>query len=497
MITTGTLLLSGSVQGQGAPRQPIQRTPRPITAPVYSLEGTLDLATGLFTRTRSVTASDDHKQEVYDNTCSTGLYVGQLPAGPGGTGSSRAELFGDYGAIPSTQFSGGGGLGDAFCSDGCSDDYDITQFEIAWCQLAAPPTGAIIELNFWPPPNQSCVLGTALGNNPTGGVHPPATTNVISATLTGLPRNNQIGTLACYSLNVFLNSPPCTVPGGFNLLGSNTFAPGVSAGDKFAWSFTIPTTTGADGPILAGDISGGSVCTPCEGAIWQVGGQTTNQGTGAGQDGTLFAETYGGTVVPSSSDCYIFGGANPPSGLHLELFAHSPCVIPLHEYCFPGGSFCDAFDGSLASCPCGPGNAASGCDNANPPMQGGGTLGGVKMVALIQQTTPNNHATMQSTGFPTGSTPGGVLFRNNGIDPSSPVVFGDGIRCVDATASPTTFVRLGGAGAVGGTMISTFGHGAMAGTGSFFYQLWYRSTPPSFCDPMAGFNFSNGVALAW
>jgi hypothetical protein len=46
-------------------------------------------------------------------------------------------------------------------------------------------------------------------------------------------------------------------------------------------------------------------------------------------------------------------------------------------------------------------------------------------------------------------------------------------------------------------MINTFGHGAMAGTGSFFYQLWYRSTPTSFCDPAAGFNLSNGISLDW
>jgi hypothetical protein len=46
-------------------------------------------------------------------------------------------------------------------------------------------------------------------------------------------------------------------------------------------------------------------------------------------------------------------------------------------------------------------------------------------------------------------------------------------------------------------MTNTFGHGAMAGTGTFFYQLWFRSTPTSYCDPTAAFNLSNGTFLDW
>ena len=89
------------------------------------------------------------------------------------------------------------------------------------------------------------------------------------------------------------------------------------------------------------------------------------------------------------------------------------------------------------------------------------------------------------------------MFRNTSIDPGSPVVFGDGLRCVDAASSPGTLVRIGGAVATGGTMTNSFGHGTMAGTGSFFYQLWFRSTPASYCDPLAAFSLSNGVTLSW
>jgi hypothetical protein len=36
----------------------------------------------------------------------------------------------------------------------------------------------------------------------------------------------------------------------------------------------------------------------------------------------------------------------------------------------------------------------------------------------------------------------------------------------------------------------------MVGSGTFYYQLWYRSLPIMFCTPEA-FNLSNGRALSW
>jgi hypothetical protein len=42
-----------------------------------------------------------------------------------------------------------------------------------------------------------------------------------------------------------------------------------------------------------------------------------------------------------------------------------------------------------------------------------------------------------------------------------------------------------------------FGHGAMVGAGTFHYQIWYRSQPASYCDPLAAFNLSNGRSLVW
>ena len=155
------------------------------------------------------------------------------------------------------------------------------------------------------------------------------------------------------------------------------------------------------------------------------------------------------------------------------------------------GTFCNAYDEATEVCPCGErGRPVAGCDTPQ------GT-GGVQLRFVAQSFAPNNRATLQGTGFPTQSSPAGVLLRNTTIDAQSPVVFGDGLRCVDAAASPGTLVRLAAAVANGGVSTHVAGHGMAAGTGEFAYQLWYRSSPASYCDPTAAFNLSNGLLVSW
>lgn len=148
-------------------------------------------------------------------------------------------------------------------------------------------------------------------------------------------------------------------------------------------------------------------------------------------------------------------------------------------------TFCDATDGSLASCPCAnPGDPESGCDVAQ-------ATGGVELNVLGQDTSPNR-ATLVGDGFPPAGSPAAIVIRGSGLDAGAPVVFGDGLRCVS-----TPLVRLGAAFASGGSSTHTFGHGSMAGSGTFSYQLWFRNAPLSFCDPAAAFNLSNGRTLSW
>jgi len=147
--------------------------------------------------------------------------------------------------------------------------------------------------------------------------------------------------------------------------------------------------------------------------------------------------------------------------------------------------FCDDSDGSLASCPCAnPGDADTGCDIAQ-------ATGGVQLTVCAQETSPNNRATVQGTGFSVAGSPTAIVIRATDLDNDTPVVFGDGLRCVG-----TPVVRLGAAFATNGTSTHTFGHGAMAGGGTFYYQLWFRNTPAMYCTPEA-FNLSNGATLNW
>jgi len=57
--------------------------------------------------------------------------------------------------------------------------------------------------------------------------------------------------------------------------------------------------------------------------------------------------------------------------------------------------------------------------------------------------------------------------------------------------------RTSGNGSVAsrGSSLSAVSHGA--GSGTFVYQLWSRSTPSTFCDAAAAFNLSNALEIVW
>jgi hypothetical protein len=152
-----------------------------------------------------------------------------------------------------------------------------------------------------------------------------------------------------------------------------------------------------------------------------------------------------------------------------------------------GIRFCNDCDGALALCPCtNPGGPETGCDNAQ-------ATGGALLTAPAWN--PGGSAvTLQGTGFPPASAPTVIVIRSPSQQ-SPPVTFGDGLRCIGAAG----LVRFGATTASGGTSTHLHSHGA--GPGQFFYQLWYRNTPVSFCvttGPSSGaFNLSNGLSLLW
>ena len=91
-------------------------------------------------------------------------------------------------------------------------------------------------------------------------------------------------------------------------------------------------------------------------------------------------------------------------------------------------------------------------------------------------------------------SPTAIVIRSSLPNLATSVVFGDGLRCIDDASG---LVRLAASSATGGVSTHAFGNGAMAGSGDKHYQLWFRSSPSTFCDPFAAFNLSNGRVLSW
>jgi hypothetical protein len=209
---------------------------------------------------------------------------------------------------------------------------------------------------------------------------------------------------------------------------------------------------------------------------------------------TLTQQPSGGFAVDSFFDIsYRIDFVGATGGAFAGLSGSTLGTVAMQAFGATAPSFCNAVDGSLAACPCAnPGDPESGCDSPVPVMQGGGTTGGIRLDVVSQQTAPTNAAVVAGSGYPPASVPGVVVLRGDSLDSASPAIFGDGLRCVG-----TPLVRLGASQAVAGVSTHTFGHGTMTGSGSFYYQLWYRSQPPSYCDPVADYNLSNGRTLTW
>lgn len=450
------------------PAQEPPRGPSPVSAPMRRVARTLDLHTGRLLPA-PVQLGPTGLVPIYDNTCSSLLYIGLEPAGS--TGSAFPETFGDFGAIPSTRF-----VGDTGCTPGTCDAYNVRQFEIAYCTLNSSPT--VVELEFWDAPVRSCPTCS-----PLGGTRPPRVPPVFATRLSGLPASPATGTLTCYTVNIAIEGE------GFVLTGSDTLDdPTV---DRFAWAFTMPSSTGADGPLLAGNLTPfTSPCTPCQGTLFEVGGPSSSAGTGAGQVNQIFWEDYGGTSVPGS-DCYFFG-MQVPTGTHLKLFADAACATPR-------ATFCDTTDNALASCPCAnPGRGLTGCDTPFGGATTTSTTGGVHLAVTGQQSAPQNRASVVATGFPalysstSSPVPRALLLRSPTLGPGGPTAFGDGLMCLGGMPA-----RLGGSLATDCILEHSFNHGPAAGSGSFYYQLWFRSNPASYCNPTAAFSTTNGVTLTW
>jgi hypothetical protein len=251
----------------------------------------------------------------------------------------------------------------------------------------------------------------------------------------------------------------------------------MSSGGRISYDYWMDHTSG--GEIGLEDSLTVEVATNAGGTNWQQVRFYQNPQPGWRTDTILV-----GTEVAVSSTIRIrFNATEVAPGDVLECGIDA-VVAQTIDCDATSSSFCDDSDGALASCPCAAGDPDTGCDIAQ-------ATGGVSLAVLEQQTSPQNRVTLQGTGFPAMSTPAAVVIRASSLE-GSPVIFGDGLRCIG-----TPVVRLGATFGTAGTSVHTFGHGAAAGAGDFYYQIWFRNTPLSYCDPVAAFNLSNGGSLTW
>ena len=186
-----------------------------------------------------------------------------------------------------------------------------------------------------------------------------------------------------------------------------------------------------------------------------------------------------------------FDASTPPQALDVTLtrFQSATEEVLLAQGPSPlgpaGQSFCDASDGSLASCPCAnTGDPDAGCDNAQ-------STGGVRLgvTAFQPDGLGSGTAVFGATGFSALGTPSYVLVRS--VHQTPGVAAFDGVLCL---GNPV--VRISAGFAVGGEASEAYVHGAMATPGAHGYQLWYRSQPAPFCTRHAA-NLSNGYELTW
>jgi len=155
-------------------------------------------------------------------------------------------------------------------------------------------------------------------------------------------------------------------------------------------------------------------------------------------------------------------------------------------------------DGSSGACPCSNFSAPStgGCTNSlgTPGVLTAFGMGALPDVSL--DISSANRMTLAGSGMPNAAC---VYFQGSGLPP---VLFGDGIRCVNNPFQVQLGTRLNVAGAsfVGGTpgpAISLQGalNTPLPAPCTRAYQCWYRNAA-AFCTPDT-FNMTNGVLITW
>lgn len=174
----------------------------------------------------------------------------------------------------------------------------------------------------------------------------------------------------------------------------------------------------------------------------------------------------------------------------VALSTASPAWSQISQFCFG--------DGSSGPCPCANFSAPStgGCLNS---LGSPGVLTAFGMGALPSVSADisgANRITLAGSGMPNALC---IYFQGS---PIPPVLFADGIRCVNNPFQVQlgTLTNVGGASFVGGTpgpAISLQGwvNVPLPAPTTRAYQCWYRNAA-AFCTPST-YNVTNAVSITW
>lgn len=197
--------------------------------------------------------------------------------------------------------------------------------------------------------------------------------------------------------------------------------------------------------------------------------------------GFVLPAVFAGDVSPGLTTNVTFSAADECGNSDFALGSVRVTV--------PGGAGTRYCFGSGAGAPC-------PCGNGGLPLHGCNTSEGTGGVALTAQNfVPNGGGggtvNLLGTNFPVSAAVPVQAFTGTAVAAGGAgIAFGDGLLCVGGTIT-----RLGVSFSQNGAVSLPLVHGG--GGGTFYYQLWFRNNPLAFCNPTAGFNFSNGVSLLW
>jgi hypothetical protein len=474
LSAVGALLLVAAAQAQN--------TARLLPVPGVKDAGTLNIATGTWTRGANAKIA---YAVIFDNTCTGAWY----------TAIEQTRVTND-GRLPSTSSPqidqppfGGGHASTSLV--GTNDVYTINHLQIAYCTTVVLPTH---EVSIWECYASCDDVTTATGRPPT-----------ITFQIPGLPGAPVAGSLACWQVGLDLLNATAS----FNMQGDcDGTWDGTASLDNFGYSWIqlSPSSSAASGPLINGDPdallsqgpSGTGCCVGCNTVFWSGSNVPAIcfEGSGLSSDDSFGFDDWNGAAYVANG-CYWFGGyssTTPKADHYFQLrgSASPSCDMLGTAYCFghvgnPSGNVC----------PCGNNNDGTdplfaGCANSTYASGANLRAAGCPSISADTVLLTGVHAEPSNTSM--------FFQANNNLDGNS-IYLDNGLQCAGGGLIRLKVKMNDAAGSAdSGPMVITtrsarLGHTIQPGE-TLYYQWWYRETG-DICGADDDANTSNGFEITW